>query len=157
YSAMEDFFIDVVIGQGDEARSIRIDLPPFTLVGATTRLGSLSAPLRDRFGVQLRLQYYDLDSLKLIIERTADIFEVVIPDNSLYELSRRSCCIPKIANRLLRRVSDLSMPNGEEEITLYTTNYALKVLEVDPEGLVPVVHKIMRTIIGTYGGGPVGF
>ena len=141
YSAMEDFFIDVVIGQGDEARSIRIDLPPFTLVGATTRFGSLSAPLRDRFGVQLRLQYYDLDSLKLIIERTADIFEVAIPEDSLSEMARRSRGTPRIANRLLRRVRDFSMVKGEEAITLDTTNYALKVLEVDPEGL---------------GGGPVG-
>ena len=156
YSAMEDFFIDVVIGQGDEARSIRIDLPPFTLVGATTRFGSLSAPLRDRFGVQLRLQYYDLDSLKLIIERTADIFEVAIPENSLDELARRSRGTPRIANRLLRRVRDFSMVKGEKAITLDTTNYALKVLEVDPEGLEPIDHKIMRTIIGTYGGGPVG-
>src|SRR5699024_10792275 len=131
YSAMEDFFIDVVIGQGDEARSIRIDLPPFTLVGATTRFGSLSAPLRDRFGVQLRLQYYDLDSLKLIIERTADIFEVAIPENSLFEMARRSRGTPRIANRLLRRVRDFSMVKGEEAITLDTTNYALKVLEVD--------------------------
>lgn len=156
YSAMEDFFIDVVIGQGDEARSIRIDLPPFTLVGATTRFGSLSAPLRDRFGVQLRLQYYDLDSLKLIVERTADIFEVEIPEDSLTELAKRSRGTPRIANRLLRRVRDFSMVKGEESITLDTTNYALQVLEVDPEGLEPIDHKIMTTIINTYGGGPVG-
>lgn len=156
YSAMEDFFIDVVIGQGDEVRSIRIDLPPFTLVGATTRFGSLSAPLRDRFGVQLRLQYYDMESLQYIIERTADIFEVGLQEDSMTELARRSRGTPRIANRLLRRVRDFSMVKGEEEISLETTNHALKVLEVDPEGLEPVDHKIMNTIIDTYGGGPVG-
>lgn len=156
YSAMEDFFIDIVIGSGDEVRSIRIDLPPFTLVGATTRFGSLSAPLRDRFGVQLRLEYYDLESLKHIIERTADIFEVTLPTDSMNELARRSRGTPRIANRLLRRVRDFSMVKEEEEITLETTNHALKVLEVDAEGLEPVDHKIMRTIIDTYGGGPVG-
>ena len=156
YSAMEDFFIDVVIGQGDEVRSIRIDLPPFTLVGATTRFGSLSAPLRDRFGVQLRLQYYDMESLQYIIERTADIFEVGLQEDSMTELARRSRGTPRIANRLLRRVRDFSMVKGEDEISLETTNHALKVLEVDPEGLEPVDHKIMNTIIDTYGGGPVG-
>ena len=156
YSAMEDFFIDVVIGQGDEVRSIRIDLPPFTLVGATTRFGSLSAPLRDRFGVQLRLQYYDMESLQYIIERTADIFEVGLQEDSMTELARRSRGTPRIANRLLRRVRDFSMVKGEEEISLETTKHALKVLEVDPEGLEPVDHKIMNTIIDTYGGGPVG-
>ena len=156
YSAMEDFFIDVVIGQGDEVRSIRIDLPPFTLVGATTRFGSLSAPLRDRFGVQLRLQYYDMESLQYIIERTADIFEVSLNEDSMLELARRSRGTPRIANRLLRRVRDFSMVKGEDEISLETTNHALKVLEVDPEGLEPVDHKIMNTIIDTYVGGPVG-
>src|SRR5690625_3587366 len=156
YSAMEDFFIDVVIGAGDEARSIRIDLPPFTLVGATTRFGSLSAPLRDRFGVQLRLQYYDIDSLKMIIERTSDIFEVAIPENSLDELARRSRGTPRIANRLLRRVRDFSMVKNETSISLETTNDALNVLEVDEEGLDPIDHKVMTTIIDTYGGGPVG-
>lgn len=156
YSAMEDFFIDVVIGKGDEARSIRIDLPPFTLVGATTRFGSLSAPLRDRFGVQLRLEYYDIDSLETIINRTADIFDSKIDADSAYELAKRSRGTPRIANRLLRRVRDFSMVKEENSITLETTNYALNVLEVDGEGLDPVDHKIMQTIIETYGGGPVG-
>ncbi|CAD2076337.1 Holliday junction branch migration DNA helicase RuvB [Phocicoccus pinnipedialis] len=156
YSAMEDFFIDVVIGKGEEARSIRIDLPPFTLVGATTRFGSLSAPLRDRFGVQLRLEYYDIESLETIINRTADIFESNIDSDSAHELARRSRGTPRIANRLLRRVRDFSMVKQEESITLETTNYALNVLEVDSEGLDPVDHKIMKTIIETYGGGPVG-
>ena len=98
YSAMEDFFLDVVIGKGEEARSIRIDLPPFTLVGATTRFGSLSAPLRDRFGVQLRLEYYDVDSLVTIVNRTADIFEVAIDDDSAMELARRSRGTPRISS-----------------------------------------------------------
>ncbi|MFC3900918.1 Holliday junction branch migration DNA helicase RuvB [Aliicoccus persicus] len=156
YSAMEDFFIDVIIGKGDEARSIRIDLPPFTLVGATTRFGSLSAPLRDRFGVQLRLEYYDLESLITIVNRTADIFEVVIDKESAVELARRSRGTPRIANRLLRRVRDFSIVKKEESISLETTNHALKVLEVDALGLDPVDHKIMRTIIDVYSGGPVG-
>lgn len=137
YSAMEDFFLDVVIGKGEEARSIRIDLPPFTLVGATTRFGSLSAPLRDRFGVQLRLEYYDVDSLVTIVNRTADIFEVAIDDDSAMELARRSRGTPRIANRLLRRVRDFSIVKKEPSITLETTNHALKVLEVDPSGLGP--------------------
>lgn len=156
YSAMEDFFIDVVIGKGEEARSIRIDLPPFTLVGATTRFGSLSAPLRDRFGVQLRLEYYDIDSLRTIINRTADIFDSNIDDDSTHELAKRSRGTPRIANRLLRRVRDFSMVKKEDSITLETTTHALEVLEVDSEGLDPVDHKIMHTIIGTYAGGPVG-
>lgn len=156
YSAMEDYFIDVVIGQGDEARSIRIDLPPFTLVGATTRFGSLSAPLRDRFGIQLRLEYYSNDALQTIVERTADIFDVKIDETSAYELARRSRGTPRIANRLLRRVRDFSMVKGEASISLETTNDALRVLEVDEEGLDPIDHKVMTTIIDTYGGGPVG-
>lgn len=156
YSAMEDFFIDVVIGKGEEARSIRIDLPPFTLVGATTRFGSLSAPLRDRFGVQLRLEYYDVDSLVTIVNRTAEIFEVAIDDDSAMELAKRSRGTPRIANRLLRRVRDFSIVKDESSISLETTSHALKVLEVDPVGLDPTDHRIMQTIIKTYGGGPVG-
>lgn len=156
YSAMEDFFIDVVIGKGEEARSIRIDLPPFTLIGATTRFGSLSAPLRDRFGVQLRLEYYDVPSLITIVQRTSDIFEVDIDDDSAHELARRSRGTPRIANRLLRRVRDFSIVKDEASISLGTTTHALEVLEVDPEGLDPVDHRIMKTIINTYGGGPVG-
>ena len=156
YSAMEDFFLDVVVGKGEEARNIRIDLPPFTLVGATTRFGSLSAPLRDRFGVQLRLEYYDFRSLITIVNRTAEIFEVSIDPDSAEELARRSRGTPRIANRLLRRVRDFSIVKGEPSIKLETTNHALKVLEVDPLGLDPTDHRIMRTIIETYKGGPVG-
>lgn len=156
YSAMEDFFLDVVIGKGEEARNIRIDLPPFTLVGATTRFGSLSAPLRDRFGVQLRLEYYDFKSLVTIVNRTAEIFEVSIDPDSAQELARRSRGTPRIANRLLRRVRDFSIVKGESSIKLETTNHALKVLEVDELGLDPTDHRIMKTIIETYKGGPVG-
>ncbi|SOC38358.1 Holliday junction branch migration DNA helicase RuvB [Salinicoccus kekensis] len=156
YSAMEDFFIDVVIGKGEEARSIRIDLPPFTLVGATTRFGSLSAPLRDRFGVQLRLEYYDIDSLITIVHRTSEIFNIDIDEDSAIELAKRSRGTPRIANRLLRRVRDFSMVKNETSVSLETTNHALKVLEVDPMGLDPVDHRIMNTIIDTYNGGPVG-
>ncbi|HIV81706.1 MAG TPA: Holliday junction branch migration DNA helicase RuvB [Candidatus Salinicoccus merdavium] len=156
YSAMEDFFIDVIIGKGEEARSIRIDLPPFTLVGATTRFGSLSAPLRDRFGVQLRLEYYDVDSLITIVERTSEIFNVEIDPDSAVELAKRSRGTPRIANRLLRRVRDFSIVKEEESISMETTNHALSVLEVDSMGLDPVDHRIMNTIIDTYGGGPVG-
>lgn len=156
YSAMEDFFIDVIIGKGEEARSIRIDLPPFTLVGATTRFGSLSAPLRDRFGVQLRLEYYDVDSLITIVERTSEIFNVEINPDSAIELAKRSRGTPRIANRLLRRVRDFSIVKEEESISMETTNHALSVLEVDSMGLDPVDHRIMNTIIDTYGGGPVG-
>ncbi|WP_052256493.1 Holliday junction branch migration DNA helicase RuvB [Salinicoccus sp. YB14-2] len=156
YSAMEDFFIDVIIGKGEEARSIRIDLPPFTLVGATTRFGSLSAPLRDRFGVQLRLEYYDVDSLITIVERTSEIFNVEIDPDSAGELAKRSRGTPRIANRLLRRVRDFSIVKEEESISMETTNHALSVLEVDSMGLDPVDHRIMNTIIDTYGGGPVG-
>lgn len=156
YSAMEDFFIDVIIGKGEEARSIRIDLPPFTLVGATTRFGSLSAPLRDRFGVQLRLEYYDVDSLITIVHRTSEIFNVEINPDSAIELAKRSRGTPRIANRLLRRVRDFSIVKAEASISMDTTNHALSVLEVDSMGLDPVDHRIMNTIIDTYGGGPVG-
>lgn len=156
YSAMEDFFIDVIIGKGEEARSIRIDLPPFTLVGATTRFGSLSAPLRDRFGVQLRLEYYDVDSLITIVHRTSEIFNVEINPDSAIELAKRSRGTPRIANRLLRRVRDFSIVKDEASISMDTTNHALSVLEVDSMGLDPVDHRIMNTIIDTYGGGPVG-
>src|SRR5699024_9987259 len=156
YSAMEDYFIDVIIGKGEEARSIRIDLPPFTLVGATTRFSSLSAPLRDRFGVQLRLEYYDVDSLLTIVERTSEIFSVEIDHDSAVELANRSRETPTTSNKLLRRVRDCSIVKEEECISMETTNHALSVLEVDSMGLDPVDHRIMNTIIDTYGGGPVG-
>lgn len=156
YPAMEDFFLDIVVGKGEEARSIRIDLPPFTLVGATTRVGSLSAPLRDRFGVHLRLEYYDDKSLEEIIKRTAEVFNVEIDDQSTNELSRRSRGTPRIANRLLRRVRDFAQVEGDDSITIKTTKHALDLLQVDKEGLDHIDYKIMHCILNNYKGGPVG-
>ena len=156
YPAMEDFFLDIVVGKGEEARSIRIDLPPFTLVGATTRVGSLSAPLRDRFGVHLRLEYYDDGSLKEIIKRTAEVFNVEIDDQSTNELSKRSRGTPRIANRLLRRVRDFAQVEGDDSITIGTTKHSLDLLQVDKEGLDHIDYKIMHCILNNYKGGPVG-
>ncbi|MDU6196812.1 MAG: Holliday junction branch migration DNA helicase RuvB, partial [Staphylococcus haemolyticus] len=135
YSAMEDFFIDIIIGKGDEARSIRIDLPPFTLVGATTRAGSLTGPLRDRFGVHLRLEYYNENDLKEIIIRTAEVLNTKIDDESATELAKRSRGTPRVANRLLKRVRDFQQVNEDEQIYIETTKQALQLLQVDAEGL----------------------
>ncbi|SHF65923.1 Holliday junction branch migration DNA helicase RuvB [Ornithinibacillus halophilus] len=156
YSAMEDFFIDIVIGTGPSARSVRIDLPPFTLVGATTRAGLLSAPLRDRFGVLSRLEYYETKDLCSIVERTADIFETSISKDAAVEVARRSRGTPRIANRLLKRIRDISQVKGEKEIGLETTSQALKMLQVDDVGLDHVDHKLLKGIIEGFQGGPVG-
>ena len=156
YSAMEDFFIDIIIGKGDEARSIRIDLPPFTLVGATTRAGSLTGPLRDRFGVHLRLEYYNENDLKEIIIRTAEVLNTKIDDESATELAKRSRGTPRVANRLLKRVRDFQQVNEDEQIYIETTKQALQLLQVDAEGLDYIDHKMMRCIINQYDGGPVG-
>lgn len=156
YSAMEDFFIDIVIGTDSSARSVRIDLPPFTLIGATTRAGLLSAPLRDRFGVLSRLEYYEAKDLCLIVERTADIFETSIASNSANEVSRRARGTPRIANRLLKRIRDISQVRGEETISLKTTKQALEMLQVDQVGLDHVDHKLLKSIIEGFQGGPVG-
>lgn len=156
YSAMEDFFIDIIIGKGDEARSIRIDLPPFTLVGATTRAGSLTGPLRDRFGVHLRLEYYNENDLKEIIIRTAEVLNTKIDDESATELAKRSRGTPRVANRLLKRVRDFQQVNEDEQIYIETTKQALKLLQVDDEGLDYIDHKMMNCIINQYNGGPVG-
>ncbi|AVQ36015.1 Holliday junction branch migration DNA helicase RuvB [Staphylococcus kloosii] len=156
YSAMEDFFLDIVIGKGDEARSIRIDLPPFTLVGATTRAGSLTAPLRDRFGVQLRLEYYKDTELKEIIVRTAEVLGTSIDEDSAIELAKRSRGTPRVANRLLKRVRDFQQVNEDEHIFIETTKQALKLLQVDEEGLDYIDHKMMQCILDQYNGGPVG-
>lgn len=156
YSAMEDFFIDIIIGKGDEARSIRIDLPPFTLVGATTRAGSLTDPLRDRFGVHLRLEYYNENDLKEIIIRTAEVLNTKIDDESATELAKRSRGTPRVANRLLKRVRDFQQVNEDEQIYIETTKQALQLLQVDAEGLDYIDHKMMRCIINQYDGGPVG-
>ncbi|MFC2948467.1 Holliday junction branch migration DNA helicase RuvB [Virgibacillus sediminis] len=156
YPAMEDFFLDIVIGTGPSARSVRIDLPPFTLVGATTRAGLLSAPLRDRFGVLSRLEFYEKEDLCSIVERTADIFETRISKEAAMEVARRSRGTPRIANRMLKRIRDLSQVKGEKEITLETTGRALDMLQVDKEGLDHIDHKLLKGIIDGFRGGPVG-
>jgi len=156
YPAMEDFFLDIVIGSGPSARSVRIDLPPFTLVGATTRAGLLSAPLRDRFGVLSRLEFYETIDLCAIIERTADIFSTSVTKEAAVEIAKRSRGTPRIANRLLKRIRDISQVKGEKEISLETTGEALKMLQVDREGLDHIDHKLLKGIIEHYQGGPVG-
>lgn len=156
YPAMEDFFLDIVVGKGEEARSIRIDLPPFTLVGATTRAGSLTSPLRDRFGVHLRLEYYKISELQQIIIRTAEVLGTAIDDESALEIAKRSRGTPRVANRLLKRIRDFQQVNEDEQIYIETTKYALDLLQVDEEGLDYIDHKMMACIIEQYRGGPVG-
>lgn len=156
YPAMEDFFLDIVIGKGEEARSIRIDLPPFTLIGATTRAGSLSAPLRDRFGVHLRLEYYNETELKEIIIRTAEVLGTSIDEESAIELAKRSRGTPRVANRLLKRVRDFQQVNNDEIIHIDTTKHSLELLQVDDQGLDYIDHKMMNCILQQYSGGPVG-
>ena len=156
YPAMEDYFLDIVIGQGPSARSVRIDLPPFTLIGATTRAGLLTAPLRDRFGVLSRLEYYEQDDLCEIIERTSSIFQMPIEKEAALEIAGRSRGTPRIANRLLKRIRDISQVSGEKEITLKTTKRALEMLQVDDVGLDHIDHKFLQGIIQDFQGGPVG-
>ncbi len=156
YPAMEDFCLDIVIGQGPSARSVRLDLPPFTLIGATTRAGLLSAPLRDRFGVLSRLEYYEIDDLREIVERTSIIFEMPIDQEAALEIARRSRGTPRIANRLFKRVRDISQVKGEHEISLATTQHALQMLQVDKIGLDHIDHKLLISIIDAFQGGPVG-
>jgi len=156
YPAMEDFVLDIVIGQGPTARSVRLDLPPFTLVGATTRAGLLTAPLRDRFGVLSRLEFYNEKDLSFIIHRTADIFDVAIDDLAAKEIAFRSRGTPRIANRLLRRVRDIAQVNEEQVISLKTTEKALTMLQVDDAGLDHIDHKYLLGIIDRFKGGPVG-
>ncbi|MDY0405468.1 Holliday junction branch migration DNA helicase RuvB [Virgibacillus sp. 179-BFC.A HS] len=156
YPAMEDFFLDIVVGTGPSARSVRIDLPPFTLVGATTRAGLLSAPLRDRFGVLSRLEFYETKDLCTIIERTAQIFDTTITAQAAEEVACRSRGTPRIANRLLKRIRDISQVKGEEEISLETTREALDMLQVDRSGLDSIDHKLLMAIIEGFGGGPAG-
>lgn len=156
YPAMEDFCLDIVVGKGPTARSIRLDLPPFTLVGATTRSGALSAPLRDRFGVLLRLDYYDEPSLAEIVKRSADLFGVAIHDQAANELARRSRGTPRIANRLLKRVRDYAQVLGDGEITVSLCQTALELLQVDPLGLDHIDRKLIEGMIERFRGGPVG-
>lgn len=156
YPAMEDFYLDIIVGKGEEARSIRIDLPPFTLVGATTRAGSLTSPLRDRFGVHLRLEYYKTHELQQIITRTAEVLGTTIDTESALEIAKRSRGTPRIANRLLKRIRDFQQVNEDDQIYIETTKYALDLLQVDEEGLDYIDHKMMACIIEQYRGGPVG-
>ena len=156
YPAMEDFCLDIVIGKGPSARSVRLDLPPFTLVGATTRAGALSAPLRDRFGVLSRLEYYTVDQLSEIVERTAEVFEVEIDSLAALEIARRARGTPRIANRLLRRVRDFAQVRGNGTATMEITQMALELLPVDYLGLDHIDHKLLLGIIEKFRGGPVG-
>ncbi|MCY8020842.1 Holliday junction branch migration DNA helicase RuvB [Bacillus licheniformis] len=156
YPAMEDFCLDIVIGKGPSARSVRLDLPPFTLVGATTRVGLLTAPLRDRFGVLSRLEYYTRDELSEIVIRTAELFEVDIDLLSALEIARRSRGTPRIANRLLRRVRDFAQVLGNSSITEEVAVDALERLQVDKLGLDHIDRKLLMGMIEKFGGGPVG-
>ena len=156
YPAMEDFCLDIVIGKGPEARSVRLDLPPFTLVGATTRVGALSTPLRDRFGVHLRLEYYDEGSLAEIVSRSGQLFNVDIDEQAAFEMARRSRGTPRIANRLLKRVRDYAQVLGDGTITVELASQALELLQVDPRGLDHIDHKLMVALIERFSGGPVG-
>lgn len=156
YPAMEDFAIDIMIGKGHTARSIRLDLPHFTLVGATTRAGLLTAPLRDRFGVVNRLEYYTIDELKNIIIRSAGVLKAPIDKDGATELARRSRGTPRLANRLLKRVRDFAQVKYDGIITREVVDYSLDLLEVDKEGLDKNDRNILFTIIEKYGGGPVG-
>ncbi|MBP2624197.1 Holliday junction branch migration DNA helicase RuvB [Streptococcus oricebi] len=156
YSAMEDFYIDIMIGAGDTSRSVHLDLPPFTLIGATTRAGMLSNPLRARFGITGHMEYYEQADLTEIVERTADIFEMEIAHEAAANLALRSRGTPRIANRLLKRVRDYAQIKGNGLIDEVMTNQALAMLDVDEEGLDYVDQKILRTMIEVYAGGPVG-
>ena len=156
YSAMEDFRIDIMIDKGPSARSIQIDLNPFTLIGATTRSGMLTAPLRARFGINMHLQYYDPETLQRIIKRSAMLLKVPINDDAAIEISRRSRGTPRIANGLLRRVRDFAQVKGDGTITKEIADLALGALNIDSYGLDEIDNKILTTIIDKFRGGPVG-
>ena len=156
YSAMEDYAIDIVIGKGPSARSLRIDIAKFTLIGATTRAGSLSAPLRDRFGIVCKFDFYTVDEIKSILYRTAGVLHTTIDDESLDELGRRSRGTPRIANRLLKRVRDFSEVIGDGRVDIEITRKALDALRVDNLGLDKLDREILETIIKGFAGGPVG-
>lgn len=156
YPAMEDYVIDIVIGKGASARSIRLDLPKFTLVGATTRAGMLTAPLRDRFGVVHRLEFYTVDELTEIVLRSAQVFHVAIDREGAREIARRSRGTPRLANRLLKRVRDFAEVKYDGNITLSVANFALDLLEVDKYGLDNTDRSLLLALIETFHGGPVG-
>ncbi|MCO6017349.1 Holliday junction branch migration DNA helicase RuvB [Carnobacterium divergens] len=156
YSAMEDFFVDIIVGQGPSAHPVHFPLPPFTLIGATTRAGLLSAPLRDRFGIVSHMEYYPVKDLKEIVIRSADVFQTKINDTGAHEIARRSRGTPRIANRLLKRVRDYAQVEGEGEVSQRMADEALALLRVDQEGLDYVDQKMLTTMIELYRGGPVG-
>lgn len=156
YSAMEDYYVDIMIGQGPTSHPVHFELPPFTLVGATTRAGMLSAPLRDRFGIICHMEYYDEEDLKEIVIRSSDIFDVSIEESGAYEIARRSRGTPRIANRLLKRVRDFAQVTGSGVVTKSIADEALRMLQVDDKGLDYVDQKLLRAMIELYNGGPVG-
>jgi holliday junction DNA helicase RuvB len=156
YPAMEDFQLDIMIGQGPSARSIKLDLPKFTLIGATTRAGLLTPPLRDRFGVVLRVDFYSSEELKIILFRSADILKIPVEEAGILEIARRSRGTPRVANRILKRVRDFAQVKADGCITLKVAQDALKMLEVDRLGLDKMDRKILLTIIEKFSGGPVG-
>lgn len=156
YSAMEDFALDIIIGKGPSARSIRLDIAKFTLIGATTRAGSLSAPLRDRFGVSCKFELYTTEELMKIIGRSAGILNVTADEQSMEEMAKRSRGTPRVANRMLKRVRDFSQVKGDGNIDIDITRKALEALGVDPMGLESLDREILRTIIRRFKGGPVG-
>ena len=156
YPAMEDFTLDIIIGNEGSARNIKIDLPPFTLVGATTRAGDLSSPLRDRFGIVAKLKFYTEEELSLIIKRTSRVLQMPISDEAALELARRSRGTPRIANRLFKRVRDFALVDKKEEIDLEVMNKALDRLKVDKQGLDETDYQLLKAIIERFNGGPVG-
>ncbi|QWR77275.1 Holliday junction branch migration DNA helicase RuvB [Candidatus Magnetomonas plexicatena] len=156
YPAMEDFKLDILIGQGPNARTLKLNLPRFTLIGATTRTGLLTSPLRDRFGVIDRLEFYNHEELVMIVKRSASILQVVLKDDAAFEIGRRSRGTPRVANRLLRRVRDFAQVKNNGVIDLNITKFALEALNIDGRGLDDMDRKLLSTIIEKFGGGPVG-
>lgn len=156
YSAIEDFYVDIMVGQGPTAHPVHFPLPPFTLIGATTRAGMLSAPLRDRFGIISHMEYYEESDLREIVIRSSDIFQTEIIEEGALEIARRSRGTPRIANRLLKRVRDFAQVQGDGKIDQQIADRALTLLQVDQAGLDYVDQKLLRTMIELYGGGPVG-
>jgi Holliday junction DNA helicase RuvB len=156
YPALEDFRLDIVVGQGPAARTLTLELPPFTLVGATTRTGLLTTPLRDRFGMTFRLEYYESDELASIVRRSARILDVVIAEDAAGEIARRSRGTPRIANRILKRVRDVAQVRHDGTITTPVAREALDLLEVDEQGLERVDRSLLQAVVEKFGGGPVG-
>lgn len=156
YPAMEDYKLDIMIGEGPGARSIKLDLPPFTLIGATTRAGSLTSPLRDRFGIVQRLEFYSIENLVKILTRSARLLHVPADEDGIYEIAKRARGTPRIANRLLRRVRDVAEVEHQGSISQKIARHALQMLDVDEEGFDIMDRKLLHAIIERFGGGPVG-